>query len=222
MRDLRAGVQLRLRLGALCTLFEANPIEGGVQHSGELAATIGDQLFESLLFALKGVDSLAALRGEVIGLGARVVDHASPLGVEVCTRLVKLVPTTGVLQLVRCSALLELLLGVCCRTPGLLQLTLARLLGFGRDLARGRACVRDELFAGVLRREQDVADRGGILEADDWLLVQLVERPLELVGLIHECLDGLGDVGQEGPGRGLVESAQAFPAVLLRELRPAS
>ena len=69
--------------------------------------------------------------------------------------------------------------------------------------------MRDELFAGALRCEQDVADRGGILGVDESLFVHFVERPLELVGLIQEFLDGFGDVDQEFPCRCLIKSAQA-------------
>jgi hypothetical protein len=70
--------------------------------------------------------------------------------------------------------------------------------------------VRDELFAGALRCEQYVPDRGGIFAVGRSLFVQLGERLLELVALVDEHLDGLGDGGEELSCRCLVESAKAF------------
>src|SRR4051794_28049555 len=154
--------QFGLVLRALCMPFGANTIEGRVQHVGELAATLGDQLAERLLFALERLDSLQALPGKAIGLSARVIDHALTFRVEVRTRLLELVTKTSVLELVRLPALVELLLGGCCRTPGLFQEPFCRLLGCRGDLIRSRVCVRDKLFARTLRGEQNIADRRGI------------------------------------------------------------
>ena len=92
-----------------------------MQHVGELAATISDELSEGLLFALEGFESLTAFRGDLIGRRTRFLNHTAPFGFELRAQRVKLVPKPGVLQLVRLSALLELPLGLGCRTLRLLQ-----------------------------------------------------------------------------------------------------
>ena len=91
------GGQFGLRLPAVCKLFDADPIKSRVQHVGELPATIGDELSERLLFALKGVDSLAVLRGDELGLCARFVDQSAPFGFDVRAQPVKLVSKIGML-----------------------------------------------------------------------------------------------------------------------------